>query len=87
MVEKNIESETMNNIYKLAIEEPHLSVQDILSRLNVKASVYVGLSKNHLSISKYRKAALGFSKTVSEDQKKILLNNLSKSPFRNKIKN
>jgi hypothetical protein len=68
----------MAQLYKLAIDEPSLKVNEILQMNNVKPHIYSNLIKYHMSISKYRKIMLGSSK---------ILQNLNKSSKRSMTDN
>jgi hypothetical protein len=69
-------------MYKLALEEPSLSVPEILKRLNVKDHAYKNFRRTNLGISEYRKAMLGMSRTITEEHKAKLMPNLLKSKGR-----
>lgn len=75
-MENNIISPIMEKIYKLCIDEPLLSVKDILNKLEIKQCVYYRLTKNYDSIPKYRFKHLGMSKTISDEHKQKVMKNL-----------
>lgn len=75
-MENNIISPIMEKIYKLCIDEPSLSVKDILDKLEIKQCVYYRLTKNYDSIPKYRCKHLGISKTISDEHKQKIMKNL-----------
>lgn len=70
------ENPIMTKVYKVAIDKPTLSVNDVLKEAGVTQHLYKVLCSSHLTIGNYRRIKLGQSKILSEKHKEKIKSSL-----------